>query len=111
MATTDKTKAEKKWLRISSSTSAESDEADEEHDAIASLLERIIVIELQAVKREGRIAQLQAQLAEANLEIKQLESNASDLQRSLEFTQKEQAEANERKQNVNKNKLNRMTSS
>ena len=45
MASTDKTKAEKKRIRISSSTSAEGDEADEEHVAIASFLERIKVIE------------------------------------------------------------------
>ena len=96
MASTDKTKAEKKRIRVSSSTSAEGHEADEEHVAIASLLERIKVIEQQAVKREGRIAQLEAQLTEAKLEIKQLKSSASDLQRSLKFTQKEQAEANER---------------
>ena len=93
MSNTDKSKTEKKRLRISSSTSAED---DEEGAAIAHLLERITKIEQQAVKREAHIAQLETQLTEANSEIKQLKSSINDLQRSLEFTQKDQADAFDR---------------
>ena len=69
MSNADKSKTEKKRLRISSSTSAED---DEEGAAIAHLLERITKIEQQAVKREAHIAQLETQLTEANSEINSL---------------------------------------
>ena len=84
MATDSKSKTDKKRLRMSNSTSSED---NEENAVIAELLQRITLTEQQAAKRDARIAQLETQLAEANSEIKELKSKASDLQRSLEFTQ------------------------
>ena len=82
MATDSKSKTDKKRLRMSSSTS----EDNEENAAFAELLQRITLIEQQAAKRDARISQLETQLAEANLEIKELKSKTNDLQRSLEYT-------------------------
>ena len=71
-------------------------EDNEENAAFAELLQRITLIEQQAAKRDARISQLETQLAEANLEIKELKSKTNDLQRSLEFTQKDQEDAFDR---------------
>ena len=108
MSNADKSKAEKKSLRISSSRSAED---DEEGAAIAHLLERITKIEQQAVKREAHITQLETHLTEANSEIKKLKSSINDLQRSLEFTQKDQADAFDRLAECEQEQPSTMTSS
>ena len=79
MANDSKSKTDKKRLRMSSSTS----EDNEENAAFVELLQRITLIEQQAAKRDARIFQLETQLAEANLEIKELKSKTNDLQRSL----------------------------
>ena len=92
MATDSKSKTDKKRLRMSSSTS----EDNEENTAFAELLQWITLIEQQAAKRDARISQLETQLAEANLEIKELKSKTNDLQRSLEYTQKDQEDAFDR---------------
>ena len=89
---TDKSKmekTEKKRLRVSSSAS----EDIEEQVAMAELLERISLVEHQAVEREARIISLETQLANANLMIHKLKKTTNDLQNSIEFTQKDQAEA------------------
>ena len=92
MATDSKSKTDKKRLRMNSSTS----EDNEENAAFAELLQRITLIEQQAAKRDARISQVETQLAEANLEIKELKSKTNDLQRSLEYTQKDQEDAFDR---------------
>ena len=92
MATDSKSKTDKKRLRMSSSTS----EDNEENATSAELLQRITLIEQQAAKRDARISQLETHLAEANLEIKELKSKTNDLQRSLEYTQKDQEDAFDR---------------
>ena len=92
---TDKSKmekTEKKRLRVSSSAS----EDIEEQVAMAELLERISLVEHQAVEREARIISLETQLANANLMIQKLKKTTNDLQNSIEFTQKDQAEAFDR---------------
>ena len=92
---TDKSKmekTEKKRLRVSSSAS----EDIEEQVAMAELLERISLVEHQAVEREARITSLETQLANANLMIQKLKKTTNDLQNSIEFTQKDQAEAFDR---------------
>ena len=91
---TDKSKKEKtenKRPRVSSSTS----EDNEEQVVMAELLKRISLVE-QAVEREARITSLETQLANANLTIQKLKKKTNDLQNSIEFTQKDQAEALER---------------
>ena len=92
MATDSKSKTDKKRLRMSSSAS----EDNEENAAFAELLQRITLIEQQAAKRDARISQLETQLAEANVEIKELKSKTNDLQRLLEYTQKDQEDAFDR---------------
>ena len=92
---TDKSKmekTEKKRLRVSSSAS----EDIEEQVAMAELLERISLVKHQAVEREARIISLETQLANANLMIRKLKKTTNDLQNSIEFTQKDQAEAFDR---------------
>ena len=92
---TDKSKmekTEKKRLRVSSSAS----EDIEEQVAMAELLERISLVEHQAVEREARIISLETQLANANLMIQKLKKTTNDLQNSIEFTEKDQAEAFDR---------------
>ena len=92
---TDKSKmekTEKKRLRVSSSAS----EDIEEQVAMAELLERISLVEHQAVEREARITSLETQLANANLMIQKLKKTTNDLQNSIEFTQKDQSEAFDR---------------
>ena len=92
---TDKSKTEKtekKRLRVSSSAF----EDTEEQAAIAVLLERISLIEQQAVEREARITSLETQLVNANSMIQNLKKKNNDLQNSIEFTQQDQAEAFER---------------
>ena len=92
---TDKSKmekTEKKRPRVSSSAS----EDIEEQVAMAELLERISLVEHQAVEREARIISLETQLANANLMIQKLKKTTNDLQNSIEFTQKDQAEAFDR---------------
>ena len=58
--------ADNKRPGISSSTSSE-DVHFEESAAIAELLQRIRLIEQEAIKRQDRISQLENQLTEANL--------------------------------------------
>ena len=81
--------------RISSSASSE-DVLSEESAAIAELLQRITLIEQEADKRQDRISQLENQLAEAKLEVRHLKTKTEELERSLQFTQTEQADAVER---------------
>ena len=88
----DKSKTEKKRPRVSSSTS----EDNEEQATITELLDRISLIEQQAVEQEARITSLETQLAKANMTIKQLTTKTNELQNSLEFTQQDQAEALDR---------------
>ena len=85
-------KTEKKRLRVSSSAS----EDIEEQIAITGLLERISLIEQQAIEREARITSLETQLANANSVIQELKKKTNDLQNSIEFTQKDQEEAFDR---------------
>lgn len=78
---------------MSSSTSSED---NKESAAIAELLKRITLIKQQAAKREAQIAQHETWLAKANSEIKELKFKTNDLQRSLEFAQKDQEDAFDR---------------
>ena len=60
---------------------------------MAELLKRTSLVEQQAVEREAGITSLETQLANANLTIQKLKKKTNDLQNSIEFTQKDQAEA------------------
>ena len=87
---TDKSKTEKMERQLWVSSSASED--IEEQVAIAVLFKRILLIE-QAVEREARIISLETQLVNANSMIQNLKKKTNDLQNSIEFTQKDQAEA------------------
>lgn len=92
MSTTDKSwmeKMEKKRLWVSSYAS---EHIEEEQVAIAELLEKISLIEQRAVEREVRMKSLETHPPHANSMIKKLKKKTDDLENSVEFTQKDQAE-------------------
>ena len=95
---TEKNKSEKKRLRVSST------DDNEDSDAIVELtvpefqriISRVTKIEEVAKHREARIAQLEKELILAKKEIKNLKTTSTELEESLQFTQKEHEEAFER---------------